>query len=288
MSATVRATIKMFGGTVKQITHESVSTRTPMNFSVFLPPQVSSGPVPALYWLSGLTCTDENFLTKAGAQKRAADLGVALIMPDTSPRGAGIEGEDDAYDFGTGAGFYVDAVRPKWRDHYNMYSYVTKELPQVVAREFSEICVERKSIFGHSMGGHGALICALKNPGIYRSVSAFSPISNPVNCPWGRKAFEGYFGSDNAHLWDIYDATELARAYEGPPMDVLIDQGGDDTFYIDGQLLPENLEEACKGKDNLNANVRIREGYDHSYFFIASFVDEHLEHHARALFENDS
>jgi len=280
----VRATIKMFGGIVKQISHDSVQTRTPMNVSVFLPPQAAHRNVPALYWLSGLTCTDENFLTKAGAQKRASELGIALIMPDTSPRGANIEGEDESYDFGSGAGFYCDAVRPKWRDHYRMYSYVTEELPQIVEEVFPAVsATTERSIFGHSMGGHGALICALKNPGMYKSVSAFAPISNPIACPWGQKAFAGYIG-DDVNEWKQYDATELVSAYEGPELDILIDQGDADNFYMDGQLLPEHFAAACdRPASKARANLRMQEGYDHSYYFIATFMDDHIEHHAKSL-----
>jgi len=274
----------MFGGLVKQLTHDSLTTKTPMNFSVYLPPQASQTEVPALYWLSGLTCTDENFLTKAGAQKKAAELGIALIMPDTSPRGAGVDGEDDAYDFGSGAGFYCDAVNGPWKENYNMYSYVTKELPAVITESFPMISAENQGIFGHSMGGHGALVCALRNPGKYRSVSAFAPISNPMQCPWGKKAFEGYLGAEDVDLWKQYDATELARKYDGAPLNILVDQGKDDTFYVDKQLLPENLRAACEGTSGrLSLDLRLQDGYDHSYYFIATFMDDHLDHHAKSL-----
>jgi len=273
----------MFGGVVKQLTHESKSTKTPMNFSVFMPPQAAAGAkVPVLYWLSGLTCTDENFLTKAGAQKRASELGLALVMPDTSPRGAGVEGEDDAYDFGSGAGFYCDATTPAWKENYNMFSYITKELPEVIGEHFPEICTNTSSIFGHSMGGHGALICALKQPGVYRSVSAFSPICHPSACPWGQKAFTGYLGPDE-DAWQAYDATILARGYKGPKLEVLIDQGTADNFYPQKQLLPEDFVAACVDSADVDVNLRLQADYDHSYYFIATFMDDHLDHHAKHL-----
>ena len=207
------------------------------------------------------------------------------MMPDTSPRGAGIEGEDESYDFGSGAGFYCDATEAKWKENYNMYSYVTEELPELIKTEFPELCDVRQGIFGHSMGGHGALICALKNPGKYRSVSAFSPICNPIECPWGQKAFSGYLGEDNTDWWKRYDATELVSSYEGPPLHVLVDQGAADNFYIEKQLLPENFEKACSSNDDVRVTLRIQPEYDHSYYFIASFVDDHLDHHAGSLFD---
>lgn len=256
-----------------------------MDFSVFFPPTALSkdaANIPVLYWLSGLTCTDENFLHKAGAQRLAAELGIALVMPDTSPRGAGIKGEDESYDFGTGAGFYVDATESPWDDHYNMYSYVTQELPDVLAEEAPVLSSDNIGIFGHSMGGHGALVCALKNPGKYRSVSAFAPICNPTRCPWGQKAFDGYLGSDTK-AWEAYDATHLARKYAGPALHILVDEGSDDQFAIDGQLLSKNLEAACSPDVPIDLELRIQDGYDHSYYFIASFIDDHLRHHAKHL-----
>lgn len=283
--AALRQSHKMFGGVVKRLSHESGVTKTTMDLSVFLPPQASDKSVPAVYWLSGLTCTDENFLTKAGAQKKAAELGVALIMPDTSPRGAGIEGEDEAYDFGTGAGFYVNATVAPWSKNYNMFDYVTKELPDLVKSEFPEICVERRSISGHSMGGHGSLICALKTDGFYRTASAFSPIVNPTQCPWGQKAFEGYFGPNGAEgEGKNWDATLLAKNYCGPNLNILIDQGLEDDFYPE-QLLTENFQKviAERNDDVLRATIRMQRGYDHSYYFISTFIDDHLEHHAKYL-----
>jgi len=267
-----------FGGRVQFWTHASQATRTDMEFSVFVPPQTAHGPVPVLYWLSGLTCTAENFTVKAGAQRFAAQHGLLLVAPDTSPRGAGIEGEDDRYDLGTGAGFYVDATTPGWATHYRMYSYVTHELPGLVA-EWFPARADRASIFGHSMGGHGALVCALRNPGRYRSVSAFAPICAPSRCPWGQLAFSTYLGDDR-ETWLAYDATALiASAPERLP--ILIDQGAADTF-LDAQLQPAALEAACKEHGH-PLELRMQPGYDHSYYTIATFVGEHMEHHARAL-----
>jgi len=250
-----------------------------MRFGVFLPPQADAGPVPVLYWLSGLTCTEENFIVKAGAERVAAELGLAIVVPDTSPRGLNIPGEADSYDFGLGAGFYVDAVRPPWSAGYRMYSYVAKELPGLVASSFP-VDVARTGICGHSMGGHGALTIALKNPGYYKSVSAFAPICSPIRCPWGEKALTGYLGADRA-LWADYDATALiqSRGWKGPA--ILVDQGTNDQF-LKSQLKPELLEEACR-RAGVSLDLRLQEGYDHSYFFIASFVEDHLRYHARNL-----
>jgi len=251
-----------------------------MQFSVFLPPQAEHAKVGALYWLSGLTCNDQNFITKAGAQRAAAKHGIALICPDTSPRGVQIEGQDKDWDFGVGAGFYVNATEPKWHEHYNMYDYVTKELPDLVNANLP-VDPAKTSIFGHSMGGHGALICALKNPNAYKSVSAFAPISNPMLCPWGKKAFSGYLGADE-EAWKSYDATVLVKGYNGPKLEILIDQGTEDNFYKEKQLLPENFQAACEGT-LVTPKVRMQEGYDHSYYFIATFIDDHLDWHASFL-----
>lgn len=281
---TVLSEVRVFSGVVRQLKHASVSTATDMVFSIFLPPQVlvaDPKPVPVLYWLSGLTCTDQNFITKAGAQRVAAAKGIALVCPDTSPRGADIEGEEDGWDFGTGAGFYVNATQEKWAKNYNMYDYVVNELPSLVNASFP-VNPEAQGIFGHSMGGHGALICALKNPGKYRSVSAFAPICNPTKCPWGEKAFTGYLGEDR-ETWKRYDATELTASYAGPKLDVLVDQGAADSFYTGGQLLPEALVEAAEKNDAVDVSLRLQEGYDHSYYFISTFVEDHIEHHARSL-----
>lgn len=251
-----------------------------MTFTIYLPPAALTGTrVPVLYWLSGLTCTDENFITKAGAQRAAAAHGIALVCPDTSPRGAGVEGETASWDFGVGAGFYVNATQDPWSKFYRMYDYVTEELPALVKAQFP--VTEAQSISGHSMGGHGALICALKNPSRYRSVSAFAPICNPTQCPWGRKAFSGYLGPDEEE-WKKYDATELVKAYKGPDLHILVDQGTADSFYTGGQLLPENFSAACAAS-GVHADVRMQEGYDHSYYFISTLIDDHIRHHASFL-----
>ncbi len=281
-SATVLETVstqKCFGGMQGVYRHEAKETGCTMRFAVFLPPQAAAGTVPALYYLAGLTCTEENFTVKAGAQRVAAELGIALIAPDTSPRGLGYPGEDDAYDFGTGAGFYVDATETPWRDGYRMYYYITKELPALINASFP-VDPARVGIFGHSMGGHGALTIALKNPGAYRSVSAFAPIVSPMRCPWGEKALTGYLGVDRAN-WRAYDATALIedRGWAGPA--ILVDQGTADPF-LERELKPELLREACAAK-GVKLDLRMQEGYDHSYFFIATFVEDHLRHHARHL-----
>jgi len=238
--------------------------------------------MPALYWLSGLTCTDENFSQKSGFARAAAARGLAIVLPDTSPRGVTIEGADDSYDFGSGAGFYVDATEVKWAGHYHMYSYVTSELPSVVAATFPDELSGKKAISGHSMGGHGALTLYLKNPGMYASVSAFSPICHPTNCPWGVKAFTGYLGSTDAGK--PHDAVELINAYDGAPFPILVDQGAADNFLVGdvNQLQPEALKAACAAK-GLPLDMRMQEGYDHSYFFISSFIDDHINFHADAL-----
>jgi len=270
---------KCFGGFQKVFKHKSSELKCDMNFAVYIPPQAEKEKVPVLYWLSGLTCTEQNFISKAGAQRTASEHGVLIVAPDTSPRSCGIEGEDDSYDFGTGAGFYLDATEEKWKTNYRMFSYVTKELPALIQSNFP-VLPDKQSVFGHSMGGHGALICFLKNPGFYKSVSAFAPICNPVNCPWGQKAFTGYLGS-NKEAWKDYDATELVKKYPGPPPDILIDQGLDDEFYPN-QLLPENFVEACRSK-NVPVTLRMHEGYNHSYYFITTFIEDHIKHHARYL-----
>ncbi|XP_022253420.1 S-formylglutathione hydrolase-like isoform X2 [Limulus polyphemus] len=271
---------RCFGGYQKVYSHESSELKCKMNFSVYLPPQAEEKKVPVLYWLSGLTCTEQNFIQKAGAQRYAAEAGVMIVCPDTSPRGVNIEGEDDSYDFGSGAGFYVDATEEKWKNHYKMYSYVTKELPEIINGNFPAL-PHCQSIFGHSMGGHGALICALKNPGKYCSVSAFSPICNPMECPWGQKAFTGYLGKDK-ETWKEYDATHLVKKYQGPPLTILIDQGKDDNFLKEGQLLPDNFVAACT-ENKMPVILRMQETYDHSYYFIATFVEDHIKHHLEYL-----
>jgi len=270
---------RCFGGMQGVYTHAAETTHCSMRFGVFMPPQAQSARVPVLYWLSGLTCTEDNFIVKAGAQRVAAELGVAIVVPDTSPRGLGYPGEADAYDFGLGAGFYVDATEAPWSEGYRMYSYVTNELPAFVERHFAVIA-GRAGIFGHSMGGHGALTIALKNPGRYRSVSAFAPIASPMRCPWGEKALTGYLGSDRGR-WREYDATALIadRGWRGPAL--LVDQGTSDPF-IESQLKPELLRQACE-QAGVALDLRLRDGYDHSYFFIATFIEEHLRFHARHL-----
>ncbi|PSN10319.1 S-formylglutathione hydrolase [filamentous cyanobacterium CCT1] len=269
-----------FGGTVGYYSHPSTTCNCDMRFAVFVPPQAESSPVPVLFYLSGLTCTEDNFTSKAGAQRYAAEHGLMLVAPDTSPRGEGIPDEADAWDFGTGAGFYVDATQAPWHSHYRMYSYVVEELPALIAENFA-IRADRMGIFGHSMGGHGALVCGLRNPELFKSISAFAPIAAPSQCPWGQKAFSGYLGSDTAD-WKPYDATELVKDYAQPERTILIDQGTADTFLQQNQLLPEVFEAACK-EAGQPLILRMQPGYDHGYFFIASFMADHLRHHADVL-----
>jgi S-formylglutathione hydrolase len=269
---------KIFSGSLKRVKHISNSTLSDMTFSIFLPPQAEHEAVPVLYWLSGLTCNDENFCHKAGAFKYAAKYGLAIVCPDTSPRNIDIEGQDDSYDFGTGAGFYINATQSPWSKNYNMYTYVTSELPELIESQFN--VSEKKSIAGHSMGGHGALMCAFKNPGLYHSISAFAPIVNPSNCPWGIKIFEGYLGG-NKDDWLQYDASHLiVLATENLPL--LIDQGDKDEF-LNSQLHPQALIDAAK-KAGYPIKFRMQPGYDHSYYFMASFIESHIKHHAKALF----
>lgn len=269
-----------FDGEHRRYRHHSATLECDMEFALFLPPGAvtqNSIKVPVLYWLSGLTCTDQNFMQKAGALKHAAKLGLAIVCPDTSPRGLNLPGEDDSYDFGTGAGFYINATEQPWAPHYRMYDYVVKELPQLVEDQLP--VTDQRSVSGHSMGGHGALVAALKNPGRYASVSAFAPIANPSECPWGQKAFTGYLG-DDTKAWEQWDATLLIpTARERLPL--LVDQGTADEF-LDSQLNPEALAEVCETFHH-HINLRMHRGYDHSYFFIASFIDDHLDHHAQAL-----
>ncbi|MBR9873653.1 MAG: S-formylglutathione hydrolase [Vibrionaceae bacterium] len=270
---------KVFGGWHKQYTHESSSLNCQMRFAIFLPPNATkSHPVPVLYWLSGLTCSDENFMQKAGAFRMAAELGIAIVAPDTSPRGEGVA-DDENYDLGQGAGFYLNATQAPWSQHYFMYDYITKELPAIIENNFPVSYV--KSISGHSMGGHGALTIGLKNADQYRSISAFSPISNPVQCPWGQKAFTAYLGTDIEN-WKQYDASELLK--QGPsPLAILVDQGDADGFLSE-QLKPEVLV-AAANKHGSELTLRMQPGYDHSYYFISSFIDDHLNFHAKYLFE---
>ena len=271
---------KCFGGTVGSYSHHSETCNGEMRFAVYQPPQATSKPVPVLYFLSGLTCTEENFMAKAGAQCFAAEYGLMLVVPDTSPRNTGIEGESDDWDFGSGASFYVDATVEPWRSHYQMYSYIVHELPALIAAHFP-VQADRQGIFGHSMGGHGALVCALRNGDRYQSVSAFAPIAAPMLCPWGQKAFTNYLGSTK-DTWRAYDASELVKEakYNRP---ILIDQGSVDPFLTE-QLLPHVFEQACVAV-NQPLTLRFHEGYSHSYYFIATFIEDHIRHHAAALCE---
>jgi len=270
--------IKEFGGWLNRYQHTSSSCNCSMTFSVYLPPQAATQKVPAVYWLSGLTCSDDNVRTKAGAQRYAAELGIALVFPDTSPRGDEVPDAPDRYDLGKGAGFYVNATQAPWSTHYHMYDYVTAELPTLVEANLP-LLPGVKSISGHSMGGHGALICALKEQDAYRSVSAFSPICHPVNSPWGEGCFGAYLGEDREQ-WKAYDATELVKA-GARAMPVLIDQGTDDEFLAE-QLFPQDLQAAYATQD-ADMTLRLQDGYDHSYHFIATFIGEHLAYHAKAL-----
>jgi S-formylglutathione hydrolase len=269
---------RCFAGVQGFYSHESAEIGLDMRFSVFVPPQVKTGPVPVLTYLAGLTCTEETFMIKAGAQRLAAELGIMLVAPDTSPRGANIPGESDSWDFGVGAGFYVDATQAPWSKHYRMYSYVTKELPAVIGANFLGR-KDRQGIFGHSMGGHGALVCALRNPQHYVSVSAFAPVAAPMRCPWGKKAFTNYLGSD-AETWRAYDASELVRRQKRAGT-ILIDQGMADKFLAE-QLYPDVFEKACQDSGQ-KLNLRRQDGYDHGYYFISTFIEDHLRHHAAAL-----
>jgi S-formylglutathione hydrolase len=269
-----------FGGSVRYYSHPSRECGCDMRFAVFIPPQAAAGPVPVLYYLSGLTCSEENFTAKAGAQRYAAEQGLMLVAPDTSPRGVGIVGEDDDWDLGTGAGFYVDATVAPWSAHYRMYSYVTQELPDLITAHFA-IQPDRQGIFGHSMGGHGALVCGLRNPHLFKSMSAFAPITAPMQCPWGTKAFSHYLGSDLAQ-WRQYDASELVQTLADPHRPILIDQGSADPFLAQQQLLPEVFERACQ-QANQPLTLRQQNGYDHSYYFIATFMADHIHHHAAIL-----
>jgi S-formylglutathione hydrolase len=271
---------KAFGGLQATYRHDSTETKTAMKLSVFTPPQAEQGPVPVLWFLSGLTCTEENFTVKAGAQRVAAELGLMLIAPDTSPRGDDVPDDPEkAYDFGLGAGFYVDATVRPFAHNYRMYSYLTAELPDLIAAALPAADMTRQGITGHSMGGHGALTLALKHPDRYRSVSAFAPIVSPINCPWGVKALTGYLGEDRS-TWHPYDACALIE--DGARVsDILVDQGEADNF-LTGQLKPELLEAAC-AKTDIPLTLRRQPGYDHSYFFIATFIEDHLRWHAKRL-----
>lgn len=269
---------RCFGGRQAVYRHSSTATGTAMDFALFLPAQAGTSPVPLLTYLSGLTCTWANATEKAGAQRHAAEHGLALLFPDTSPRGTDLPGEHDAYDFGSGAGFYVDATVEPWSRHYRMYSYVTRELPALIAANFP-VDAERQGIFGHSMGGHGALTIAFKHPRRYRSLSAFAPIVAPSRVPWGEKALTGYLGPDRA-AWLAHDASALVGG-SGWTRPILVDQGLADPF-LTTQLRPELFEAACSAA-GVPLTLRRHDGYDHSYYFIATFMADHIAHHARAL-----
>jgi S-formylglutathione hydrolase len=269
---------RCFGGVQGFYRHQSSEIGLPMKFGVFVPPQAALGPVPVLFYLAGLTCTEETFAIKAGAQRIAAELGLMLVTPDTSPRDTGVEGASAAWDFGHGAGFYLDATESPWATHFRMESWITQELRALVLSQFAARS-DRVGLFGHSMGGHGALTLALRHPGLYQSVSAFAPIAAPTQCPWGEKAFTGYLGTDRA-AWAEHDATELVKA-GGTLPPVLIDQGLADNFLAT-QLHPHLFEAAC-AQAGQPLTLRRHEGYDHGYFFIASFIEDHLRHHAQAL-----
>ena len=268
-----------FGGTVSYYFHSSSTCNTEMRFSIYQPSLAKSKPLPILYFLSGLTCTEESFMAKAGAQQFANKYGLILVVPDTSPRNTGTFGEDDDWDLGTGAGFYINATVEPWKKHYQMYSYVVEELPEIIAKNFP-VQPDKQSIFGHSMGGHGALICALKNPEKYQSVSAFAPIAAPMRCYWGKKAFRNYLGT-NTKNWRDYDASELVLTYKyNRP--ILIDVGTVDPFLAQKQLLPEVFESACQ-KVGLPLTLRMLKNYDHSYYFITSCIEDHIRYHSEFL-----
>lgn len=279
MSIEIVSQAKSFGGWHKQYRHRSHKLHCDMRFAIYLPPEASPDQkVPVIYWLSGLTCTDENFMQKAGAHRIAAELGVAIVAPDTSPRGDGVPDDSEgSYDFGLGAGFYLNATQPPWDQHYQMYDYIVSELPLLIEQTFP--VTHRRAISGHSMGGHGALVIGMKNPSRYAAISAFSPICNPSNCPWGQKAFGHYLGHDRS-TWLDYDASALmAKAKQLLP--TLVDQGEADDFLTE-QLMPEALEKAAK-VSNYPLQLRRQEGYDHSYYFIASFIEDHLRFLAQHL-----
>jgi S-formylglutathione hydrolase len=273
--------VQSFGGQQLRYKHQSAVLNCEMTFSIYLPPQVQQGPVPVLYWLSGLTCNDENFVQKAGAQQHAAEYGIAIVCPDTSPRGDGVADDPEAaYDMGLGAGFYVNATQQPWAEHYQMYSYILDELPELVNAEFP-VDGQRTSITGHSMGGHGALTIALKNPQRFKSVSAFAPICSPLNCPWGEKVLSNYLGDDR-QSWKQYDAVELVKQAK-QHLPVLVDQGDADNFLTE-QLKTELLVSAGQVAD-FPIQIRMQPDYDHSHFFIATFIAEHIAFHASALFK---
>jgi len=279
MSLKLRSEHLSFGGKVGFYSHFSEVCNCEMHFSIYLPPQVESQTVPVLFFLSGLTCTEENFMAKAGAQKWAAEYGLILVVPDTSPRNTGIVDESKDWDLGSGAGFYVDATEEPWRSHYQMYSYITQELPNLIHQNFPTL-PDRQGIFGHSMGGHGALVCALRNPDQYLSVSVFAAIAAPSQCPWGQKAFINYLGSDR-ETWKAYDASELVKEH-GFPQPILFDQGTADA-YLENQLFTNTFQQACE-LANQPLILRYQQGYDHGFYFVATFIEDHIRHHAQILY----
>jgi S-formylglutathione hydrolase len=271
---------KSFNGTQYFYKHQSSSTGLPMTFSVYEPPQAKTRKVPVLFYLAGLTCTDETFMIKGGAQRYAAEHGIMLVSPDTSPRRTGIKGAAESWDFGHGAGFYIDAIQQPWASHFRMESYVVHELRNIIVENFAAL-PDRIGVFGHSMGGHGALTLALKHPDVYKSVSAFAPITAPSLCPWGTKAFSNYLGSDTT-VWAQHDASALMRTRKTPfPQGILIDQGLDDEF-LETELLPHHFEAACWAADQ-PLTLRRHAGYDHNYYFISTFMQDHIQWHAAIL-----
>eukprot|EP01133_Synstelium_polycarpum_P004028 gene4028-4665_t len=272
------STSRCYQGEVRRYSHTSACLDSTMNFTVFVPDSITQHAVPALWFLSGLTCTDENFITKAGAIQTASREKIMLVCPDTSPRGTSIEGERDSWEFGQSAGYYLDATVDKYSKNYNMYTYITKELFSIISSSFN---VTKHSIFGHSMGGHGAIMITLRNPGQYQSVSAFAPIANPLECGIGQRAFLGFLGEDKT-TWSQYDSTALAKAYTGRSLDILIDQGSKDDFLPN--LLPQNFVDACKSNEShLSVNYRFHEGYNHGYYFIQTFIEDHIKYHSKYL-----
>lgn len=277
MEITKLKSSKSFGGETAFYSHKSNITNTTMNFSVFMPENAK--PQGCVIWLSGLTCTEENFVAKAGAQQFLAKHNMMVICPDTSPRGLELSQEHESWDFGSGAGFYVNATTQGYRDHYQMFDYIWKEIYTLVTDNFN-VAASHISISGHSMGGHGALILGLTHADKFASISAFSPIVNPLECPWGQKAFKGYLGEENKDTWSQYDACELVSSGKSHPKSIMIDQGTADEF-LERELLTKNFVQICS-EQGQSTNVSMRDGYDHSYYFIASFIDQHLDFHLRA------
>lgn len=272
---------KVFNGTQSVFTHNAYSTQCEMTFSIYLPEKAQYQSCPVIYYLSGLTCTQENVTTKSGFQKHANDAGIIIVCPDTSPRGFNYPQEDESYDFGSGAGFYLNATQEPWSQSYKMYDYIVDELPELISDNFP-VDDSKCGIFGHSMGGHGALTIGLRNPDLFQSISAFSPIVAPMQCPWGKKAFSGYLGN-NQEFWKIYDATELIKSGYKSQNTILIDQGSDDNFLTE-QLKPELFQQACQENDQ-SLQLRMQSGYDHSYYFISTFMQDHIQFHNK-IFEN--